>query len=275
MDPIAGKYPWNSPYAFAENKPIEGVDLDGKELLHYAAVLQDGKITAIQLEGVQSTIPANFETILGTTITENIPVKRFGRFYVLQFGFYNYVFGSSREMFNAIAGANEYFEQKGMGNIHGLPNVPYNKTLEYGEEFGKSLQRLGNLAAAGVNIGAGIGGLRSLARDAKTLIKKGYSTSWSKMDVAERRAFQHSYSRHSQELGLPNWQQSKAEVLRGLFNEKVSSIREAGAKNFFQTTEWVNGAKTTVNRTEPIINGQKYFYYETLQGKFISAGTMP
>ena len=31
IDPLAGAYAWNSPYAFAENRVIDGVDLEGKE----------------------------------------------------------------------------------------------------------------------------------------------------------------------------------------------------------------------------------------------------
>ena len=30
-DPLEKEYPWNSPYAFAENRPIDGMDLEGKE----------------------------------------------------------------------------------------------------------------------------------------------------------------------------------------------------------------------------------------------------
>jgi RHS repeat-associated protein len=30
-DPLASKYPWNSSYAFAENKVINGIDLEGLE----------------------------------------------------------------------------------------------------------------------------------------------------------------------------------------------------------------------------------------------------
>lgn len=87
--------------------------------------------------------------------------------------------------------------------------------------------------------------------------------------------FQHSYSRHGSELGLPKWSQSKAGELQNLFNNAVSNIRNSGSKNFFKSKELVNGTRTTVNRTETVINGQKYYYYETLQGKFISAGKMP
>ncbi len=31
LDPLAKQYPWNSPYAFAENRPIDGKDLEGRE----------------------------------------------------------------------------------------------------------------------------------------------------------------------------------------------------------------------------------------------------
>ena len=103
----------------------------------------------------------------------------------------------------------------------------------------------------------------------------GHLTPWSQMTKAEARAFQHSYSRHASELGLPNWSQKRAGELQNLFNNAVSNIRNVGSNSFFKSQELVNGVKTTVNRTEPIINGQKYFYYETLQGKFISAGKIP
>ncbi len=103
----------------------------------------------------------------------------------------------------------------------------------------------------------------------------GHLTPWSQMTKAEARAFQHSYSRHGSELGLPNWAQTRAVELQGLFNNTVSNIRNAGSSGFFRSQEIVNGVRTTVNRTEPILNGQKFYYYETLQGKFISAGKMP
>lgn len=31
IDPLARSFPWNSPYSYAENRPIDGIDLDGKE----------------------------------------------------------------------------------------------------------------------------------------------------------------------------------------------------------------------------------------------------
>ena len=35
VDPLTGSYPWYTPYQFAGNKPIEFIDLDGLEEIHY------------------------------------------------------------------------------------------------------------------------------------------------------------------------------------------------------------------------------------------------
>ncbi|MDH5379445.1 MAG: hypothetical protein OEW75_01250 [Cyclobacteriaceae bacterium] len=32
VDPLASKYPYNSPYAFSENRVIDGVEIDGLEV---------------------------------------------------------------------------------------------------------------------------------------------------------------------------------------------------------------------------------------------------
>ena len=35
LDPLAPQYPHNSPYAFSENRVIDGVELEGAEYLRY------------------------------------------------------------------------------------------------------------------------------------------------------------------------------------------------------------------------------------------------
>ena len=35
MDPLESKYVWNSPYAFSENRVIDGVELEGLEFTKY------------------------------------------------------------------------------------------------------------------------------------------------------------------------------------------------------------------------------------------------
>jgi RHS repeat-associated protein len=39
VDPLTASYPWNSSYAFAENRPIDGLDVDGLEYINYNIVI--------------------------------------------------------------------------------------------------------------------------------------------------------------------------------------------------------------------------------------------
>ncbi len=43
VDPLTADYPWNSPYAFSENRVIDGVELEGLEYIHYKAIESDDK----------------------------------------------------------------------------------------------------------------------------------------------------------------------------------------------------------------------------------------
>jgi len=40
IDPLSASYPWNSPYAFAENRPIDGIDLEGLEYVPYGIAIK-------------------------------------------------------------------------------------------------------------------------------------------------------------------------------------------------------------------------------------------
>ncbi|HNS11701.1 MAG TPA: RHS repeat-associated core domain-containing protein [Bacteroidia bacterium] len=42
VDPLSASYPWNSTYAFAENRPIDGIDLEGTEWLNSTSVYSEG-----------------------------------------------------------------------------------------------------------------------------------------------------------------------------------------------------------------------------------------
>ena len=41
IDPLAPEYPWNSPYAFSENRVIDGVELEGLERISYMFMLDE------------------------------------------------------------------------------------------------------------------------------------------------------------------------------------------------------------------------------------------
>jgi len=42
VDPLAKSYPWNSTYAFAENRVIDGIDLEGAEYMTYLVTIHNG-----------------------------------------------------------------------------------------------------------------------------------------------------------------------------------------------------------------------------------------
>lgn len=47
VDPLQKKYPWYTPYQFSGNTPIQAVDLDGREEVHFYTY--DGKLSAVNV----------------------------------------------------------------------------------------------------------------------------------------------------------------------------------------------------------------------------------
>ncbi len=124
-------------------------------------------------------------------------------------------------------------------------------------------------------------GYRLLEKVGIRKVHVGHAKPWNQMTRAEQRAFQHSYSRHAQELGLPAWAESNAEALRQQFNATISRIRENAQRVSMQYKphgikgSGVSGASEPVRffqYSDP--SGTRFYYYETLDGKFISAGRM-
>lgn len=50
IDPLTGKLPWNTPYSFAENRVIDGIDLEGLEYLRADMALIEARYGAIRLK---------------------------------------------------------------------------------------------------------------------------------------------------------------------------------------------------------------------------------
>jgi RHS repeat-associated protein len=61
VDPLMKEYPELTPYQFASNTPIQGIDLDGEEVYHYTLLLQDGKKPVLTYLGVQTREHAAWE----------------------------------------------------------------------------------------------------------------------------------------------------------------------------------------------------------------------
>jgi RHS repeat-associated protein len=78
VDPLTQDYPWNSAYAFAENSPIENLDLDGEEIFNYRLKLastQSGR-TYFQVESY--SVDDGIHTGIGL-------INTFGQSYIHRF----------------------------------------------------------------------------------------------------------------------------------------------------------------------------------------------
>lgn len=87
IDPMAKSYPWNSTYAFAENRVIEGVDLEG---LEFASTTQKDGTTAVSVnvnfEANDSSLPSlsqkqidTYKSAINTAFNEMFSQSTHGR----------------------------------------------------------------------------------------------------------------------------------------------------------------------------------------------------
>ncbi|TAD94694.1 MAG: hypothetical protein EAZ97_16515 [Bacteroidetes bacterium] len=72
VDPLAASYPWNSPYAFAENRVIDGIDLEGKEFSKKETIDNNG-ITQIKI--VITVKPVNASNLMGNDAFNSLLLK--------------------------------------------------------------------------------------------------------------------------------------------------------------------------------------------------------
>ena len=75
VDPLQEKYPWNSPYAYAENDVISCVDLDGLEKVKHYELLSNGTLSylgetsmAVNIFGVDIPLSGSSLTVQGYTM---------------------------------------------------------------------------------------------------------------------------------------------------------------------------------------------------------------
>lgn len=106
----------------------------------------------------------------------------------------------------------------------------------------------------------------------------GYLQPYKDMSDAQKKAFQHSYNRHSKDFNLPAWKKKSAENLRVQFNNVVTHVRDSAQTVTVQTQPvgqkggGVPAVPTQVRHFVYEVGGVKYYYYETFAGRFISAG---
>lgn len=84
IDPLTKKYPELTPYQFASNRPIDGIDMDGLEHVRYLYKIENGKAALIDVHnyntdlrkghGVEVVTVSNGE-VINTFIPMNAPPK--------------------------------------------------------------------------------------------------------------------------------------------------------------------------------------------------------
>lgn len=106
----------------------------------------------------------------------------------------------------------------------------------------------------------------------------GHAVPWSQMSAKMKMAFQHSYSRHGAEFGLPPWRATQAEELQDLFNTAVGRVRNNAhtvriVMKPYAVRGYPAGPPARMTEFRATLNGQEFYYYELRDiGKFVSAG---
>lgn len=96
VDPIADQFPWVSVFNYAENRPVDGVDLYGLQYVHFTA-LKYGNGSSIRRTHIQYTTPWTFNTLFGDySVSYPLP-----KAFILNVGFDQFYFGSTSELFRA------------------------------------------------------------------------------------------------------------------------------------------------------------------------------
>ncbi len=66
-DPLEGEYPWNSPYAFAENRVIDGRDLEGKEWENFMSSFKSPGELKVKLPNAETAQRQNYSVTVANS----------------------------------------------------------------------------------------------------------------------------------------------------------------------------------------------------------------
>ncbi|MCC5945317.1 MAG: hypothetical protein JJT94_10300, partial [Bernardetiaceae bacterium] len=122
IDPLAPDYPHNSPYAFSENRVIDGVELEGLEYIFYGVEFYKNKGYGIAQVGIKHSreIPS---VIPGVNISQPLP-----RTHILTAYGGAWVFSTREDAWKAI----HYIQEKHGGEWDSRNNPP-GAVMTYGE----------------------------------------------------------------------------------------------------------------------------------------------
>jgi RHS repeat-associated protein len=75
VDPLTNQYPWNSPYCFAENGPIENIDLDGNERLHYTRVTDQEGNSKLVFTHAEDIVETTYQIVMFSIVPSVIKIE--------------------------------------------------------------------------------------------------------------------------------------------------------------------------------------------------------
>jgi hypothetical protein len=108
VDPLTKKYPHNSPYAFSENRVIDGTELEGAEFYHYTLSFnfEKGKPmqTVINHQFTQNTMDWKVPSWEAGKMKKiaDMPIAPFGKAYILNVNGSNFIFKSFTELSKSV-----------------------------------------------------------------------------------------------------------------------------------------------------------------------------
>lgn len=149
VDPLTEKYPFLTPYQYASNSPISGIDLDGLEHVFYMLAFDDKQnITVVNV----LELDAKLETIFGTVHDFNIEDKTYlygtdGSWHIMPDEWRNQSLANAGDMDDIMEMANKWPNGDKVHNI--AKNV-------------QSLQRLSQTAGLAVGLVMVVDGLKNL-----------------------------------------------------------------------------------------------------------------
>lgn len=136
VDPLSAEYPWNSTYAFAENRPIEGIDLEGAEFLPAGAaslMFEEALLRTIHAPEpstslfLSNSLRYNIITHTGAAVVDGVThfTTRFGSGVVngVSWGYGDQVYGVAERTFTRWG----YYR---FDIYNGFYNVPYNQSAD-------------------------------------------------------------------------------------------------------------------------------------------------
>jgi hypothetical protein len=140
IDPLTSQLPWNSPYAFSENRVIDSKELEGLERYHYTYDIQNGKKVLLKF-----ATEHNDEGVLGTIMYDVFGVD-YKEAYFLHSGNKLYSFNNLKEL-------KSFDPQKPKDKLDLAPILEFSGKVEkYGEVL-KGIAGSGNPAADDISDG--------------------------------------------------------------------------------------------------------------------------